>query len=179
MAMVRKPYGGVYENMDFANIYGPYSFQEYPKHVPIGPDGKYAIANSREEEDAIVARLNLLDNLPPEPAPLVSDPEKEILISRARELGVPINTKWSKQKIKATIATIEEDVDELPVEEANVGEQEVYQSPQHAAVVSASTEKSALLAEARSVGVYDSHMHVWGVPRLKAAIAEAKAKENK
>lgn len=49
---MRKPYGGVFETLDFP----PYKFQEYPKAVQL-QDGSTTIVNTKAEELAIIDQL--------------------------------------------------------------------------------------------------------------------------
>lgn len=154
--MAKQNLGGVYANMDFP----PYVWQEYPKHIKTGQYGQFEIAANAQDEERILSKLQLEDdNAPAIAAPLVADPEKEILISRAVELGIAFNPKWSKAKLTTVIDIAEKEVDNLPPEE------EV-------------DEKAKLYAEAKSLGLKAQGMHLWKAERLKAAISEAKeAKE--
>lgn len=187
MAKAQKPYGGVYENYDFEKVYGPREWVEYPKAIPTGTtqfDKSFKIANNKAEEDDIRAKFNqqIEDSLPAEQHAYVADPEKEILISRARELKIPLNEKWSKSKLQGLISQAEADVDALPVEIEPSKEQikDAKLSLLGHSHISQDEENedvhSKLLNEAKSLGIKERNMHLWGVPRLKAAIAEEKAK---
>jgi len=175
--MAKQNYGGVYANMDFP----PYTYVPYPRHIATGPRGEYEVAYSEEEERKIKARLQREhDNMPEEVEAFATDPEKEILISRARELNVPINKKWSKEKLKSVVSAAEADIDNLPPED---------EDDDHIGVVSLTAptnnnddnaetdDKEALLGQARDLGIKAQGMHLWGVPRLKATIAEFKASQ--
>jgi hypothetical protein len=163
--MAKQNFGGVYANMEFK----PYEWQEYPKHITTGPHGKYEIVNNLEEEEKVLAVLQKqYDETPGVFVPFVADHAKEVLISRARELGVPFNSLWSKTKMEKVIAEAEAAVDDLPPEETE---------PKKPATVDKTTKefKDKLLAEAKSLGI--PAVHVWGVPRLENAIAEARAQK--
>jgi hypothetical protein len=181
MAARQKPYGGVYENMDFETIYGPKEWHEFPKAIPTGPDGQSTIVQNAAEEKAIRARMQKDEDDAPALQPAyVADPEKEILISRARELNVPFNPKWSKAKLTATVEAAESDVDNLPAE--------AKATPQHKSLAeiaeslpplhneSIEDQKERLLDQAKAMGIKGNAMHMWGIPRLKAAMAEHEAK---
>lgn len=180
--MAKQNMGGVYANMEFP----PYEFREYPKQVNTGPHGKFTVVHTRAEEDKLRQQLQKdHDDAPAEYVPHVADPEKEILISRARELGVPFNSKWSKAKLKITVQEAEADVDSLPAEQPVKARgpeygnedgdlpissppaegEEDYETPEEL--------KAALLAKAKSMGINPTGIHLWGIPRLKSAIAEA------
>lgn len=169
--MAKHNFGGVYANMDFP----PYEFQPYPKHVKTGPSGEYEIAFDEAEERKIKARLQeQYENAPAETELFVVDPEKEILISRARELGVPINRKWSKEKLTKVVREAEAAIDDLPPEdeEDNFIKTSAPRMPQEVNVEPETTEidKDALIEEAKLLGLPATKL--WGVPRLQAAIAE-------
>lgn len=179
-----KPYGGVYENYDFEKVYGPREWVEYPKAIPTGTgpfDKSFKIANNAVEEAEIRAALKqeFEDNLPAEVHAHVADPEKEILISRARELGLAFNDKWSKSKLSGIISNAEADVDNLPAElPAPKAEPKM---PTSLLGLPAHDEENEdvhtkLLDEAKRLGIKERNMHLWGVARLKAAIAEEKVK---
>lgn len=168
--MANKNNGGVYANMDFP----PYAYQEYPKHIKTGPHGQYAIVNSAAEEAQILNKLQVdEDNAPAELVQLVSDPEKEILISRAKELGVPFNAKWSKSKLQMVVNEAEEAVDVLPPEDPEAKEKE-KNVPQPVEGETPEEYKDHLIQEAKFLGIPANKL--WGLPRLKASISEAKAK---
>lgn len=151
--MAKQNLGGVYANMDFP----PYEYREYPKHIRTGPYGRYEVANNAAEEEKILAKLKQdNDDAPAIMAPLIADPEKEILISRARELGIAFNSQWSKAKLTLVVQAAEKEIDNLPPEEEL-------------------DEKAKLYAEAKSLGLKAQGMHLWKIERLKAAIAEVKA----
>lgn len=182
-----KPYGGVYENYDFEKVYGPKEWAEYPKAVPTGTtqfDKSYKVANNAEEEAAIRASMKqqFEDNLPAETHAYVADPEKEILISRARELEVPFNAKWSKAKLQVLITTAESEVDnlaaELPLTKEQIKEAATsLLGAQHVPEEENEDVHATLLEEAKRLGIKERNMHLFGVPRLKAMIAEHKAKK--
>lgn len=154
--MAKQNYGGVYANMEFP----PYVWTEYPKHVPIG-GGRYEVANNADDEAKILQRLQKdEDNAPAYIEPLVTDPAKEILISRARELGVPFNAKWSKTKLEQVVKEAEDTIDSLPAE-SNKSEDTELPSEEL---------KEKLLAEAKALGIPANRL--WGIPRLRASIAE-------
>lgn len=189
--MAKQNMGGVYANMDFP----PYVWQEYPKHISTGPYGKFEVACSKADEDRIINRLdNEFDNAPAEAARLVLDPDKEIIISRARELGVPINPKWSKAKLSQVVNDAEEAVDSLPAEVIPTRERPsskltltqpvnslttspLESDPNDSRYESADDLKNALYLKAKEIGVNGTGMHLWGIPRLKQAIAEHEAKK--
>lgn len=189
--MAKQNFGGVYANMDFP----PYVWQEYPKHIPTGPYGKFEVAYSKADEDKIVARLdNEFDNAPAEAVKFVPDPEKDILIARARELRIPINAKWSKAKLSQLVSEAEEAVDSLPAELPNPRERPsnkltlANSTPQPISMISAEDPndekfesaddlKNSLYLKAKEIGVTGTGMHLWGIPRLKQAIAEHEAKK--
>lgn len=187
--MAKQNLGGVYANMDFP----PYVWQEYPKHISTGPYGKFETVHSKQEEMAILARLDSeFDNAPAEAVKYVPDPEKDILIARARELGVAINPKWSKAKLSVVVSEAEEAVDNLPAElpqarerpsnKLTLGNVAPPQSmlpaedPKDAQYDSPDDLKNALYLEAKDLGINGTGMHLWGIPRLKQAIAEHKKK---
>lgn len=181
-----KPYGGVYENYDFEKVYGPREWVEYPKAIPTGTgpfDKSFKVALTAEEESAIRIALKqeFEDNLPAEVHAHVADPEKEILISRARELGLAFNEKWSKSKLQGIIANAEAEVDNLPAE-LPIAKPETRTMPSSLLGLPASQDEenedvhAKLLDEAKRLGIKERNMHLWGVPRLKAAIAEEKVK---
>lgn len=151
--MAKQNLGGVYANMEFPT----YEYREYPKHIRTGLHGAYEIAQNENDEMRILTKLKQDDDNAPAIAPqaLVADPEKEILISRARELGIAFNSQWSKAKLKVAIDTAEKEVDNLPPEEEL-------------------DEKAKLFKEAKSLGLKAQGMHLWKIDRLKAAIADAK-----
>lgn len=164
--MHRPPYGGVYANMDFDKIYGPKSYQEYPKHIPVGSNGEYLVAHTPKEEEEILGTLQEMDdNAPAKVEHYVADPEKEILISRAREIGVAFNRKWSKAKLKQVVEEAEAEIDALPVERA-AEEEDTGETPEEM--------KDRLIQEAKSLGIPANKL--WGIPRLKSTIAEHKNK---
>lgn len=150
------PYAGVYGNMNFPE----WKYREYPKHISTGPHGQYVVAKNEEEEEKILVTLQKEDDdAPPEQQILVADPEKEILISRAAELGVAINKKWSKLKIKSAVEDAEAAADALPVESS---EAEVERDDEE--------YKLELIEKAKSLGIPANK--VWGIKRLKKMIAE-------
>lgn len=172
----QRNYGGVYANMDF----GPRVWVEYPKHICTGPNGQYEVANNLEEEQVIVARIRKEGGeVPVHVAPHIQDPEKEILMSRARELEVPFNPKWSKAKLKQIVQQAELDIDNLPPEEST--KTRVEEQPKEEEIVEEESEtgisqdelKDQLIAEAKELGIPANRL--WGIPRLKSSIAEAKA----
>lgn len=158
--MARSNFGGVYANMDFP----PYIFREYPKQIKTG-DGIFEIVNSSEEETALRERLRTGTTKE-------LDVQRERLIERAASLGVPINKKWSVEKLSAVIRAAEPDDiildisanDDLPPEIEDPAEEE-----------SARDDKDALIAKAKALGI--SANKLWGIPRLKAQIAEAEANQ--
>ncbi len=150
--------GGVYANMEFPT----YEYTEFPKHVVIGPHGKYVVIHNKEEENELLAKLQQdYDDAPPETVRHVVDPAKEILISRAAELGVAINRQWSVAKLQKVIQEVEEAVDNLPPEGDSVGGKAPVEN------------KDELIAKAKSLGIKATHL--WGIPRLKAEIAAAES----
>lgn len=169
MARNHQNLGGVYANMDFP----PYTYIEYPKHIIVGPHGQTKIVQNAEEEKVLKAAMQKEhDDAPPAPLFYAADPEKDILISRANELGVPINTKWSKAKLEQVVKAAEDEIDNLPAE----GQEFDYTSPAVISVEESTDDKEELIAEAKSLGIDGKNFHLWGVPRLKAAIAEVKSK---
>lgn len=187
MAKAKRPYGGVYENMDFPT----YEFTEYPKHVPSGAHGKYEIAHTAEEEAEISARVGYKQEvIAQEQRELGPDPQRERLILRARELDVPINRKWSLYKISSLIKEAEESLDALPAEpidyhtsnSAKVAKPTLVAAkivdpddePAENEEPSKKEVHSQLFKEAKALGI-ECH-HVWGIPRLQSAIAEHKLK---
>lgn len=159
--MGKQNLGGVYANMDFA----PYVYQEYPKYIPTGPHGQHVIAKDADHEEKILAKVQQdQDDAPPEPVQYVSDPEKEILISRARELNVPFNSKWSKLKLQHIVNEAELEVDSLPAEYP-LDKNENENSREY---------KEKLISDAKALDIPATHL--WGIPRLKAHIAEAQAR---
>jgi hypothetical protein len=172
-----RTFGGVFENYDFEKVYGPKTWVEYPKAIPTGitpHDKSFRIAQNAEEEAAIRATLQQAhDSAPAEAQPMVADPAKEILISRARELQIPINEKWSKAKLQGLVEAAEADVDNLPAE---VPEPKAVYTPPEPEDSDNEDLHATLLAQAKAIGIKERNMHLWGVVRLKAAIAEEKAK---
>jgi hypothetical protein len=197
-----KPYEGVYANMDFEAIYGPKQFLEYPKHVKTGPtNNDFKTVYSAKEERELLATLKYeQDNPSPEQFHATTDNEKEILITRAHELGVPINRKWSKGKLQQVITDAENEFDNLPAEGAPqkteyvspVGSQVIYDTQlptiaddnelvaENIQVIDQEAadadEKAELIAEAKMLGINNRALHLFGIVRLKAEIAEARAK---
>lgn len=180
--MAKQNFGGVYANMEFP----PYTYQPYPRHIHTGPHGQYEVANSEEEETQIRARLQKdHDDAPAAPVPYVADPAKEILISRARELGVPFNALWSKAKLQKTVDEAEAAVDDLPPEELPKVKKMVEAAPEDEDVEDSEEDqfnspedyKDHLIAEANSLGIKANKL--WGIPRLKSSIAEANANKKK
>lgn len=160
-----RPYEGVYANIDFEKRYGPKVYREYPKHVPTGKTGQYTVAKDAQEEQAILAKLQITDDeQPAEYHPYVADPKKEILISRARELQVPFNPKWSVEKLASIVKEAEAAVDKLPVESLEQIEEDTGETPEEV--------KDRLIKEAKALGIPANRL--WGIPRLKKQIAEAK-----
>lgn len=171
--MAKRDYAGVYANMEFP----PYQYQPYPRHINTGPHGQYEIANNEDEERRIKSKFNsahtesAFPNADEAVAPVV-DHEREILISRALDLGVPINRKWSKDKLKRIVAEAEAAVDDLPADEVQGGEdksqsdlfEDSKDSEEH-------EDKDELIEQAKELGIPATR--VWGVPRLKASIKEA------
>lgn len=178
--MAKQNYGGVYANMEFP----PYEYIPYPRHVITGPKGQFEIAYSEEEERKIKARLmRERDEAPVENEPFAHDQEKEILISRARELGVPINRKWSKEKLKSVVSTAENEIDNLPPEDdydnfpATVSPETHLKNSFTAPAEEehhSEEDKDVLIAKAKELGFPATKL--WGIPRLKASIAEATAR---
>lgn len=173
MARNSQNLGGVYANMDFP----PYVWTEFPKHIKTGPYGQYEVAKTATEEKEILTKLQKEhDNTPAEVIHYASDPAKEILISRARELEVPINIKWSKTKLQAVVDEAEKAIDDLPAEGATLPKVMVLEEIETPATVEElENEKTTLYNEAKALGLKTTGMHLWGIPRLKAAIIEAKA----
>lgn len=168
------PYGGVYANIDYDKLYGPKKYHRYPMHIPVNSEGRYLIANNEEEEKAIRDKLQeQFDNSPAEQLPYFSDPEKDILISRARELNVPFNSKWSKAKLRAVVEQAEQDIDALPPEIITPkGKQEIFTAAPLPAAEDLEEDIEALRSEAKALG--GKAVHLWGVPRLKQFIEENK-----
>lgn len=159
--MAKQNLGGVYANMDFP----PYEFREFPKHIITGR-GTYETANDKHEEEEIRERVQKeYDEAPIEALIHTPDPEREALISRARELNVPINRMWSITKLKATIEKAEQAMDDLPAE----GEE---QDGEITSEEQAEENKEELIAKAKSLGINKAN-HLWGIPRLKLEIADA------
>lgn len=171
--MAKQNFGGVYANMDFP----AWQFVEYPKHIITGLHGKFETAYSAADEERIRARLQKdQDDAPAEHVPYVADPAKEILISRARELGVAFNSKWSKAKLEQTVKAAEDAVDDLPAEEVAVRPKRPMPTPpiiENDEEATADVQKARLYDRAKELGLNAQGMHLWGIPRLKAAIAEA------
>lgn len=162
--MAKQNFGGVYANMDFP----PYVWTEYPKHVPTGANGKYEVAFNEADEERILAKLQKTeDDAPAKVEPYVADPEKEILISRARELQVPFNPKWSKAKLERIVQEAEDEVDALPVETTAKKLDEV----------TSEEDKDELIARAKALGIPANRL--WGVPRLLTMIADKEASKRK
>lgn len=170
--MAKQNYGGVYANMEFK----PYVWTEYPKHITTGPNGIYETAQDAVQEQNIKERLQKdEDDAPAILSPHTSDPAKEILISRATELGVAFNSKWSKAKLEQVVAQAEEDADNLPADV--VGTKKIIDKQKNAVISIESGEiideptKEELIVQAQSLGIQANKL--WGIPRLKASIAEA------
>lgn len=184
--MAKHNYGGVYANMDFP----PYEYVPYPRHIPT-TDGKYEVANSEAEEAAIKAKLKKdHDNLPALDPYFTSDPEKEILFARAKELGVPFNPKWSKAKLKNVIDTAEMEIDNLPPDSGFGDKAPAFFTRDLMTPTLTDTfdklvetpnipdDREALVAKAKSMGINPVGIHLWGIPRLKATIAEHEQANN-
>ncbi len=177
--MAKRSYAGVYANMEFP----PYQFVEFPKHIITGPHGQYAVALNKAEEDAILNKLQkTADETPGDYAPHITDPAKEILMSRARELGVAFNSKWSKAKLQTVVDAAELEIDNLPADEgakrpakpaAKIIDPDDEPADTNTHDESSKEYKDALIAQAKSLGIQANHL--WGVPRLKTVIAEAEA----
>jgi hypothetical protein len=172
--MAKQNFGGVYANMEFP----PYVWQEYPKHIITGPHGKFTTVNSKIEESELRQKLQIAhDDMPAESLVQVIDPDKEILISRAHELGVPINRKWSKAKLEAVVKAAEDEIDNLPADEQIIERKSVVQNHDDEPaeeMESGKTEeeyKDELIAIAKQLGVKNVS-RLWGIPRLKATIVE-------
>lgn len=160
--MAKQNLGGIYQNMEFT----PWVFKEYPKHVPTGPYGQFAVANNAEEEHRILKRVQQdQDDAPALTMPHVRDPEKDILISRAQELQVPFNPKWSKGKLQQLVDEAEEQVDMLPVDESRLHPADFADTV---------AEKDRLIAEAKALGIPANR--IWGIPRLQDVIKRARRK---
>ena len=191
--MAKQNYGGVYANMEFP----PYEYREYPKHIMTGVEDKYEVVYTKDEEEKVMRRLQrAFDALPTENAAfIVKDPEKDLLIARAHELGVPINRKWSKAKLQSVLADAENEIDSLPPEGAaeealarpitlvekvdEPTEVKAEEAPKSAPAPAKSDNdliKAALIAEAKSLGLNPPGLMLFGIPRLRAMIAEHKAK---
>lgn len=173
--MAKQNYGGVYALMDFP----PYVFREFPKLIHTGAHGQYEIVQNKKEEDEVLGRLKAAaDALPPENTVSLAtfDPIRETLISRARELEVPINRKWSLAKIRAAIQEAEEAIDNLPAED-NLPPEDEQTAIDEAHAETDEDDKDSLIDKAKSLGIPASKL--WGIPRLKKYIAEAEAKLNK
>jgi hypothetical protein len=168
--MAKRDYAGVYANMEFP----PYQYQPYPRHVTTGPHGQYEIANNEDEERRIKSKFNsthtesAFSSADETVAPVV-DHEREILISRALDLGVPINRKWSKDKLKRIVSEAEAAVDDLPADEVQSDEDK--SQPDLFEESLESEDKDELIEQAKELGIPATR--VWGVPRLKASIKEA------
>lgn len=175
--MAKQNYGGVYANMEFK----PYVWTEFPKHIMTGIGDKYEVAYNAEEEAKIRAKLQKdEDDAPAITAPHVADPAKQILISRATELGVAFNPKWSKEKLGRVIQQAEEDADNLPADVVGTRKVKSVLKEFPTTIGAEATEtvsKEALIAQAQALGIPANKL--WGIPRLKASIAEVEAKSNK
>lgn len=185
MAKARRPYEGVYATIDFP----PYEYQEFPKYIATGMHGKFEIAYTQEEELEIRTRNQLQSNVISAGRQFSqTDPERELLAGRAAELGVPINRKWSIAKLKQVIMDAEKSIDDLPADEGlqatpqiNVDDlppdenEHVKQEVPPALVVDQARLKDDLIAKARSMGINANKL--WGIPRLKATIAEAEQRK--
>lgn len=186
MARANANFGGVYANMDFE----PYQYREFPKHIPTGTHGEYAVALNPREEANIRARVQEEADAEAaqEQGHTAMDPQKEILFGRAKELGIPFNRKWSISKLQELIITAEAAIDELPAEE-NLPVVQVVKEPANKLINFATTidpgvkttvstpeeseeDKDLLIEEARDLGLPATR--VWGVAKLKAEIAKAK-----
>lgn len=173
--MAKQNLGGVYANMEFP----PYEFREYPKHITTGLYGQHEVVNSAQEEEALRARLQkALEDKPADAVHLVADPAKEILISRAYELGVAINRKWSNAKLAKVVKEAEDAIDDLPPEQIGRKKSapiEVISEPEAEEETGSADElKEYLISQAKELGIPANKL--WGIPRLKTSIAEAKAK---
>lgn len=176
--MAKKNYGGVYANMEFP----PYEYVPYPRHIITGPNGLFEVAHSEQDEKEIKTRLRKeRDEAPEESEAFAIDPEKEILISRARELSVPINRKWSKEKLGKVVRDAEDAIDNLPPEDDQPVKQSQINLDDEPAEdfveepkLESTEDKAELIAQAKALGIPATFL--WGVPRLKASIAEAQAK---
>ena len=173
--MAKQNLGGVYAGMDFP----PYEWKEYPKHVAIGPHGQTKIVQSAEEEQKLRAELQSeQDNEPAQQLPHVADPTRAILISRAREIGAAINPNWSITKLKSTIEAAEADLDSLPPETL-VTTKATHEAAPEVPVLhnqSPDDQKAELIERLKELDPTAKNLHLWGIPRLKAAIAEQEAK---
>ncbi len=174
--MANRNLGGVYANMEFK----PYQYQEYPKHIRTGDHGQYTVVYDATEERALLNSMKQIqDNEPAYVAPLVADPEKEILISRCRELGVAFNSKWSKQKLLGVVRDAEAAVDDLPPEEAPTKKAKVEEPEEiddtEQEIVDQDALKDKLIAQAKELGIPNVN-RLWGIPRLQLHISEAQAK---
>lgn len=171
--MAKQNLGGVYANMDFP----AYEWKEFPKAVTTGPHGQYVVVQSAIEESEVRSKLQKdQDDAPAIHIPYVADPEKEILISRARELGVAFNPKWSKAKLQVTVNEAEREVDSLPAELPKKKSAPVITTIEPEIELhneSPEDTKARLVAEVKALGINPTGIHLWGIPRLKAAIAEA------
>lgn len=174
--MAKQNTGGVYANMDFP----PYTYVEYPKHISIGPHGQHTTVFNKQEEQELLSKMQKdQDDAPAYIEPLVVDPAKEILISRARELGVAFNAKWSKAKLEQVVKAAEDDVDNLPPEmpaekKSRIAAPVVEDDAAESVEITPEEYKDSLISQAKSFDIPANKL--WGIPRLKASIAEAKAK---
>ena len=170
----QKPYGGVYENMDFGN----YVYQEYPKHIRTGDHGKFEVVQNEEEEKRVRAKLvKKTEIIQAEQLALGPDIEKEKLLLRCKELDIPVNSKWSNQKLYGLIREAEAAVDALP---ANENLPDGYSSAEEADAedhMDPEKLREQLIAEAKSLGIAANK--TWGTPRLRSNIAEAKRRAAK
>lgn len=167
--MAKQNLGGVYANMDFP----PYTYQEYPKHIRTGPYGKYEIANTAKDEEEIRTRLQLQHEVAVQAAEAPPpDPIRDSLIARALRGGIPINQKWSNQKIEAVIQEASLAMDDLPPEDtARIAPDE---NEEGGGIIASEEEtKDELIAHAKSLGILANKL--WGIPRLRTSIAEAEA----
>ncbi len=170
--MAQRNYGGVYANMNFPH----YEFQEYPKHVITGSKGQFVVVNNKKEEDELRAKLaSIAPEIITEDA--MVDPEKELLFGRAKELGVPFNRMWSKTKLQKVIDEAELSFDNLPAEGEIPGGTFLAKYPEAPSPdadptveVDEDALKLELIAQAKALGINATRL--WGIPKIRAAIAE-------
>ncbi|MEK7945727.1 hypothetical protein WKR98_13300 [Pigmentiphaga sp. YJ18] len=80
--------------MNHRDFTAPYVFQEFPKWVTLADGSQILVENA--EEEAIVTEGKKEDDAP--------DPERDVLLARAKELGLKVHPATGLDKLREKIA---------------------------------------------------------------------------